>query len=66
MLEEQKEINENENIVYGILKNNLKIISIKKLPFIIGRSEKNDLIINNPSISKKHALIQFEEENEED
>ena len=59
---EEKEIN---NIVYGLLKNNLKIISIKKLPFIIGRNEKSDLVINNPSISKKHALIQFDEEDGE-
>ena len=63
MLEEKKE--SKENIVYGILKNNLNIISIKKLPFIIGRKEKCDLFINNPSISKKHALIQFEEDEEE-
>ena len=63
MKEEKKE--DNESIVYGILKNNLKIISITKLPFIIGRKEKCDLIINNPSISKRHALIQFEEDEEE-
>jgi pSer/pThr/pTyr-binding forkhead associated (FHA) protein len=52
---------ENNSIVYGLLKNNLKIISIIKLPFIIGRNEKSDLVINNPSISKKHAIIQFDE-----
>ena len=63
MKEDQKEIN--ENIMYGILKNNLKVISINKLPFIIGRKEKCDLIINNPSISKKHALIQFDEDVED-
>ena len=63
MKEEKKE--DNEGIVYGILKNNLKIISITKLPFIIGRKEKCDLFINNPSISKKHAIIQFDEEEEE-
>lgn len=56
---------ENNSIVYGLLKNNLKIISIKKLPFIIGRNEKSDLVINNPSISKKHAVIQFDEEDGE-
>jgi len=59
---EEKEVN---SIVYGLLKNNLKIISIKKLPFIIGRNEKSDLVINNPSISKKHAVIQFDEGDEE-
>ena len=65
MNEEKKE--NNENIVYCILKNNLNIISIRKLPFIIGRKENCDLFINNPSISKKHAIIQFDEqENEED
>ena len=56
---------ENNSIVYGLLKNNLKIISIKKLPFIIGRNEKSDLVINNPSISKKHGVIQFDEEDGE-
>ena len=64
MIDEKKEIK--ENIVYGILKNNLKIISINKLPFIIGRKENSDLIINNPSISKRHALIQFEENEDEE
>ena len=64
MIDEKKEIK--ENIVYGILKNNLKIISINKLPFIIGRKENSDLIINNPSISKRHALIQFEEDEDEE
>ena len=54
-----------EEIIYGILKNNLKVISINKIPFIIGRSEKSDLFINNPSISKRHALIQFDEEDNE-
>ena len=40
------------------------MISINKLPFIIGRSEKSDLCINNPSISKNHAIIQMDiEEN---
>ena len=61
----EKEEKENNSIVYGLLKNNLKIISIKKLPFIIGRNEKSDLVINNPSISKKHAVIQFDEEDGE-
>ena len=64
MWEEKKEIQ--ENIIYGILKNNLNIVSIKKLPFIIGRKEKCDLFINNPSISKKHAIIQFDEDEEEE
>ena len=60
-----KEKEKKEEIIYGILKNNLKVISINKLPFIIGRNEKSDLYINNPSISKRHALIQFDiEENE--
>ena len=60
-----KEKEKREEIIYGILKNNLKVISINKLPFIIGRNEKSDLYINNPSISKRHALIQFDiEENE--
>ena len=54
-----------EEIIYGILKNNLKVISINRIPFIIGRSEKSDLFINNPSISKRHALIQFDEEDNE-
>ena len=54
-----------EEIIYGILKNNLKVISINRIPFIIGRSEKSDLFINNPSISKRHALIQFDEEENE-
>ena len=61
----QEEKENNESIVYAILKNNFKIITIKKLPFIIGRNEKCDLFINNPSISKKHALIQFDEDDEE-
>ena len=38
------------------------MISINKLPFIIGRSEKSDLCINNPSISKNHAIIQIDAE----
>ena len=60
-----KEKEKKEEIIYGILKNNLKVISINKLPFIIGRNEKSDLYINNPSVSKRHALIQFDiEENE--
>ena len=54
-----------EEIIYGILKNNLKVISINRIPFIIGRSERSDLFINNPSISKRHALIQFDEEENE-
>ena len=62
MLDKEKE--KKEEIVYGILKNNLKVISINKFPFIIGRSEKCDLCINNPSISKRHALIQFDIEEE--
>ena len=62
MKEEKKE--NNDNIVYCILKNNLKIIPIKKLPFIIGRKDNCDLFINNPSISKKHAIIQFDEQDE--
>ena len=57
---QDKEIEKKEEIIYGILKNNLKVISINKLPFIIGRSEKSDLCINNQSISKRHALIQFD------
>ncbi len=60
-----KEKEKKEEIIYCILKNNLKVISINKLPFIIGRNEKSDLYINNPSVSKRHALIQFDiEENE--
>ena len=59
-----KEKEKKEEIIYGILKNNLKVISINKFPFIIGRSEKCDLCINNPSISKRHALIQFDAEEE--
>ena len=62
MSDEEKE--KKEEIIYGILKNNLKVISINKFPFIIGRSEKCDLCINNPSISKRHALIQFDIEEE--
>ena len=62
MKEEKKE--NNDNIVYCILKNNLKIIPIKKLPFIIGRKDNCDLFINNPSISKKHSIIQFDEQDE--
>ena len=58
MLDKEKE--KKEDIIYGILKNNLKVIQINKIPFIIGRLEKSDLYINNPSISKKHALIQFD------
>ena len=51
------------NPIYGLLKNNQNIVSIKKLPFIIGRKENSDLQINNPSISKKHAFIQFDQNN---
>ena len=57
-----KEKEAKEEIIYGILKNNSKVISINKLPFIIGRSEKSDLCINNPSISKNHAIIQIDAE----
>ena len=57
-----KEKEAKEEIIYGILKNNSKVISINKLPFIIGRSEKSDLFINNPSISKNHAIIQIDAE----
>ena len=60
-----KEKEKKEEIIYGILKNNLKVISINRIPFIIGRSERSDLFINNPSISKRHALIQFDEEENE-
>ena len=60
-----KEKETKEEIIYGILKNNLKVISINKFPFIIGRSEKCDLCINNQSISKRHALIQYDSEDEE-
>ena len=60
MSDKEKEKEKKEDIIYGLLKNNLKVISINKIPFLIGRSEKCNLYINNPSISKRHALIQFD------
>ena len=35
---------------------------ITKTPFYIGRSTTNDLVINDPEISRRHAVILFEHE----
>ena len=43
MSDKDKEKEKKEDIIYGLLKNNLKVISINKIPFLVGRREKCDL-----------------------
>ena len=49
----------NENNLYAILKTKKQVIQIQKLPFSIGRAKDNDLILNHPSISNHHAIIEI-------
>ena len=49
----------NENNLYAILKTKKQVIQIHKLPFSIGRAKDNDLILNHPSISNHHGIIEI-------
>jgi pSer/pThr/pTyr-binding forkhead associated (FHA) protein len=53
--------NKNENIYYGILKGNAEnvVFMLDKEINIIGRGNSCNVILNNQSISKEHASIEF-------
>lgn len=40
----------------------LKAVNVKQLPFTIGRSDSNDLVLGNKTVSKKHAVLRAQNE----
>ena len=49
-------------ILYGYLKTIKGTIKLTKQRISIGRNKNNQIVINNNTISKDHALIEFDEE----
>ena len=49
-------------ILYGYLKTTKGTIKLTKQRISIGRNKNNQIVINNNTISKDHALIEFDEE----
>lgn len=40
----------------------IKTVNVKRLPFTIGRSESNDLVLGNKTVSKRHAVLRAQNE----
>ena len=51
-----------KNIIYGILKTKKEVYKLTKERVSIGRNRNSNIIINNNTISKDHAIIEFDEE----
>lgn len=48
--------------IYGILKSNSAVYNLSKSRISIGRSKASIIVINHPSVSKDHAIIEFDSE----
>ena len=51
-----------KSIIYGILKTPKEVYKLTKERVSIGRNRNSNIIINNNTISKDHAIIEFDEE----
>lgn len=61
LLEEFCEIKDKNVEIVNIV--NQEKIKIEKTPFILGSNKEVDCFINNTTVSKKHAIIYFENDN---
>ena len=50
------------NIIYGILKTQKEVYKLVKDRVSIGRNRNSQIVINNNTVSKDHAIIEFDED----
>ena len=50
---------EKHNIIYGILKTQREVYKLTKERISIGRNRNSQIVINNNTVSKEHAIIEF-------
>ena len=48
--------------ILGILKSNKAVYNLTKNRISIGRNKQSSIVINHPSVSKDHAIIEFDSE----
>ena len=53
---------EKHNIIYGILKTQREVYKLTKERISIGRNRNSQIVINNNTVSKEHAIIEFDED----
>ena len=50
------------NIIYGLLKTQKEVYKLVKERISIGRNRNSQIVINNNTVSKEHAIIEFDED----
>ena len=55
-------MNEKNPFLYGLLKTSKEIFKLTKQRISIGRNKNSQIIINNNTVSKDHAMIEFDED----
>ena len=50
------------NIIYGLLKTKKEVYKLTKERISIGRNRNSQIVINNNTVSKEHAIIEFDED----
>ena len=51
-----------KNIFYGFLKSSKEVVKLTKKRISIGRDKNSNIIINNNTVSKDHAILEFDED----
>ena len=52
----------NNKFIYGILKTQKEVYKLTKERISIGRNRNSNIVINNNTVSKEHAIIEFDED----
>ena len=55
-------MSEKNTFVFGVLKTPKEVFKLTKQRIFIGRNKKSQIILNNNTISKDHAIIEFDED----
>ena len=50
------------NFLYGILKTQKEVYKLNKERISIGRNRSSQIVLNNNTVSKEHAIIEFDED----
>ena len=59
---QNKKMSDRHTILYGILKTPKEVYKLTKERISIGRNRNSQIVINNNTISKEHAMIEFDSE----
>ena len=55
-------MSEKNTFIFGVLKTPQEIYKLTKQRIYIGRNKNSQIILNNSTISKDHAIIEFDED----